>query len=170
MLNRLISPYILRFFALVFAQVFILDEVYLGMELHPVIYLLFPLTMPPGEDKFKILLSSFTMALLIDIFLDTLGLHSSAMLLMILLRPIGLKSIRIKTLDINEEITIQKIPILSFSLYILTFTLVHQIYYIILSNLNIGAIVQWKYIFLNTILSSLIMVLIHIIFTKKNKR
>jgi hypothetical protein len=92
------------------------------------------------------------------------------MLLMILLRPIGLKSIRIKTLDINEEITIQKIPILSFSLYILTFTLVHQIYYIILSNLNIGAIVQWKYIFLNTILSSLIMVLIHIIFTKKNKR
>ena len=81
------AKYVVQFIVLILAQVLIFNNIELSGFINPYIYVLFVLLIPFTTPKLVLLLSSFTMGLIIDLFMGTPGVHSSATLLMAFSRP-----------------------------------------------------------------------------------
>lgn len=84
---RMLFKYLMQFAVLVLAQVLIFNNIDFSGYINPYIYILFVLLLPFNTPKLIFLLSSFTLGLLIDLFMGTPGVHSSATLLMAFSRP-----------------------------------------------------------------------------------
>ncbi len=67
-------------------QVLILNNIYLFDEINPYFYVLFILLLPFETPKWAILMLSFLLGLTIDIYSDSLGLHTSATVLLAFVR------------------------------------------------------------------------------------
>lgn len=78
---------ILRFIALLLVQVLILNNVEIGGYINPYVYILFIILLPFETPAWIILILAFLMGLLVDIFGETLGMHTSATVFMAFLRP-----------------------------------------------------------------------------------
>ncbi|MEB2776195.1 rod shape-determining protein MreD [Algoriphagus sp. D3-2-R+10] len=74
-------------------QILLLKNVALFGVAFCFIYLLAILTFPINMRSFSLILISFGLGLLIDVFYDTLGLHAAAATLLAFLRPYWLKAI-----------------------------------------------------------------------------
>jgi hypothetical protein len=83
----------LRFITLVLFQVLILNHVELGGYLNPFLYVLFILMLPFETPEWLVLLLGFVLGLVVDMFTDTLGMHTSATVFMAFLRKYVLKVI-----------------------------------------------------------------------------
>jgi len=66
-----------RFFLLLILQLFVLNNIQLSGYVNPYLYILFIMTLPFEAPIWIVLLSSFSMGILIDMFNDTGGLHAS---------------------------------------------------------------------------------------------
>lgn len=88
-----IPRYILNFFVLVLLQVLILNNIQLGGFINPYVYILFILILPFETPKWLLLVLGFLLGFSIDLFTNTLGMHSSATIFMAFLRPYVLKII-----------------------------------------------------------------------------
>jgi cell shape-determining protein MreD len=84
---RLVLRNIFRFFVLVLIQVLLLDNVMLGGYLNPYFYILFILLLPFETPRWLILVSGFLLGLSIDLFSNTLGMHTAATVFIAFLRP-----------------------------------------------------------------------------------
>lgn len=82
-----IIGYLLRFAALVFVQVMILNNVHLHGLFNPYIYPLFILLLPFEMPTLLVLVVGFLCGLVIDFYSSSLGLHAAATTLMAFLRP-----------------------------------------------------------------------------------
>jgi rod shape-determining protein MreD len=78
---------IIRFFLLVLVQVFIFNNIELSGYLNPYVYVLFILLLPFETPAWLTLLSGFLLGLSIDIFSETLGMHTAATVFMAFMRP-----------------------------------------------------------------------------------
>jgi hypothetical protein len=78
---------ILRFLILILAQILIFNNIQFSGYINPYIYILFIILMPFETPKWMLLVSAFLLGLTIDIFSDTLGMHTIATLFMAFLRP-----------------------------------------------------------------------------------
>lgn len=78
---------IIRFIALVVAQVLIVNHIRLGGYVHPYIYLIFVMLLPINMPGWQLLFSGFGIGLAIDLFMGTLGMHAGATTLMAFCRP-----------------------------------------------------------------------------------
>ena len=78
---------IVRFIVLILAQILIFNNIQFSGYLVPYIYVLFILLMPFETPKWMLLVSALLLGLSIDIFSDTLGMHSIATVFMAFLRP-----------------------------------------------------------------------------------
>jgi hypothetical protein len=85
---------ITRFFVLLLLQVFVLNEVNLGVYLNIYLYVLFMLLLPVETPGWLILPLGFAMGLFIDINLNTAGLHTSALTFTAFARPTVLKLLK----------------------------------------------------------------------------
>ncbi len=94
---------LLRFILLVAVQVLILNHLQLGSLWHPMIYILFVLTLPFNTPGWLLLLLSFCLGISIDMFTQTLGIHTTATVLTAYLRPSVLRLISTKD---NEQMNI----------------------------------------------------------------
>ncbi len=90
---KLIPRYIIYFFVLVLIQVLILNNIQLGGYINPYVYVLFILVLPFETPKWLLLVIGFLLGFTIDSFANTIGMHSSATVLMAFLRPYVLKLI-----------------------------------------------------------------------------
>jgi len=101
MSNTLIKN-ILYFIGLFLLQVLVFNNIQLGNYIHPIIYVLFILTMPFKTPKWQLMLCGFAMGIAIDIFNGTPGLNAAATVLMAYLRPfiIGLTT---RKSDVEEK-------------------------------------------------------------------
>ena len=70
---------ILRFIFLILLQVFILDNIQFMGYINPMIYVLFILSLPVRFPKWALLILAFIMGLIIDVFSNTAGMHSFAL-------------------------------------------------------------------------------------------
>jgi len=84
---RLLAQNIIRFIILVLIQVLIFDNVMLNGFFNPYIYILFILLMPFETPRWLLLVSGFLMGLSIDLFSNTLGMHTAATVFIAFLRP-----------------------------------------------------------------------------------
>lgn len=84
------------FITVTLVQVLILSQIQLSGYINPYFYLLFILLMPVSTPRYAVLLFSFFLGLVVDIFSDTLGLHASATVLLGFFRSpvINLLSVR----------------------------------------------------------------------------
>jgi rod shape-determining protein MreD len=84
---------IIRFVLLVLFQVLIFNNIELGGYLNPCIYTLFIILLPFETPSWLVLLSGFFIGLSVDIFSETLGMHTAATVFMAYLRPMALSMV-----------------------------------------------------------------------------
>jgi rod shape-determining protein MreD len=84
---REFGKYLLQFVVLILAQLLIFNNIEFSGYINPYIYVLFVLLLPFKTPNFILLMSSFTLGLVVDLFMGTPGVHSSATLLMAFSRP-----------------------------------------------------------------------------------
>lgn len=84
---------IFQFIIIVLLQVLVLNQIQFSEFITPYIYVLFILILPFDINKILFLILAFFTGITIDIFTNTPGLHTSAIVLMAFCRPYVLKSI-----------------------------------------------------------------------------
>lgn len=84
---RIVLRNIFRFFVLILIQVLLMDNVMLNGYLNPYIYVLFILLLPFETPKWLSLIIGFLLGLSIDLFSNTLGMHTAATVFMAFMRP-----------------------------------------------------------------------------------
>jgi len=85
-MNKIFSR-ILLFALLTLVQVFILNKIHLFGYATPFLYLYFILTLKQDLSRNKLMLWSFAIGLVVDIFSNTFGIHAAACTLIAFLRP-----------------------------------------------------------------------------------
>lgn len=125
---RLIARNIVRFIILVLIQVLVFDNIMLNGFFNPYIYILFILLMPFETPRWLLLLAGFLMGLSIDLFSNTLGMHTAATVLIAFVRPwvLGILAPR----DGYESDTYPRIHYYSlrwFAAYALIITFLHHL-------------------------------------------
>ncbi|MBN1118349.1 MAG: rod shape-determining protein MreD [Bacteroidales bacterium] len=81
---------IIRFLVLIVAQIFIFNNIELGGYLNPYVYIIFILLLPFETPGWLLLILSFLLGFSVDIFSETLGMHTAASVFMAYLRPMAL--------------------------------------------------------------------------------
>jgi rod shape-determining protein MreD len=161
---RLITLNILRFFALILLQVFVINQINLGFlntYISAVVYISFLLTFPTKVSKYFTLLVAFLLGIVIDIFLNTNGIHASACVLLAFVRPYLLERIQTDSpISEIQELTVFTEDLQKYILY--TFILVFCFFFwlFILENFSFNNIFS---VFLKTILSTLVSTILIII-------
>lgn len=84
---RLFARNIVRFFVVVLLQVLVLDNINLGGYMNPLFYIIFILLMPFETPKWMILAGGFLLGLSVDLFSNTLGMHTAATVFIAFTRP-----------------------------------------------------------------------------------
>jgi hypothetical protein len=79
---RVFAKYFLYFVVLILAQLLVFNNIELSGYINPYVYVLFILLLPFTTPKLVLLLSAFLLGLIIDLFMGTPGVHSSACVLM----------------------------------------------------------------------------------------
>lgn len=87
----IIQRNIIRFFVLALVQVLIFNNINMGGYLNPYIYILFIILMPFETPRVFLLVTAFLLGFIVDVFTNTLGVHSGASVLTAFLRPFVLQ-------------------------------------------------------------------------------
>jgi rod shape-determining protein MreD len=84
---RDLGKYIIYFVVLILLQLLVFNNIEFSGYINPYIYILFILLLPFTTPRLVLLLSAFILGLIIDLFMGTPGVHSSATVLMAFSRP-----------------------------------------------------------------------------------
>ncbi|MBN1159549.1 MAG: rod shape-determining protein MreD [Bacteroidales bacterium] len=85
---KAVQKYLLLFLILIAAQLLAFDNIEFSGYINPYVYILFVLLLPFEIPRALLLLLAFALGLIIDLFLGTPGVHSSATVLMAFMRPV----------------------------------------------------------------------------------
>lgn len=124
--NSLINS--IRFVVFLFLQLLIFNNINLLGYLNPYPYVLFILLYPVNSNKSVLLLASFAMGILLDMFCNSGGIHAMASLILAYIRPSLFKfafglSYEYQTVKIADKITPERITLLLFAIFIHHFVL-----------------------------------------------
>lgn len=90
---RILSKYTVMFISLVLIQVLIFNQVQFSGFFNPYIYILFIILLPLSTPRYAILILAFLLGLIIDIFSNSLGIHSAATVFIAYVRPLVIRLI-----------------------------------------------------------------------------
>ena len=118
----------LRFVVFLLLQLLIFNNINLFGYLNPYPYILFILLYPVNNNKSILLLGSFTLGILLDMFCNTGGIHTIASLFLAYIRPTLLKfafglSYEYQTVKIADKISPERITLLLLAIFIHHFVL-----------------------------------------------
>ena len=151
----------------IFIQVFILNNIQFNGYINPYYYLIFILHLNPKTSKIGILLWSFILGGIIDIFSYSYGLHAFASVFIAYTKIIWTSQLKIRK-DTDEAIQINQFPIAKFTIFAFYMVLIHHFILFFLESFSLYDIF---YVLKTTMLSSiftLILLIIHkIIIIKK---
>lgn len=168
-MNNVIATNTIRFFVLLLAQVVICNNINFFGFINPYIYIIFIFLFPIRENRLILLLVSFLLGMMVDMFSDSGGVHAAAAVSLAYARPILLKT-SFGTLYEHQSIKFSNTEIGSLITYITFGTLLHHF---ILFSLEIFNITDILLILKNTLFSSiftiLVSVLIIILFSRNRK-
>ncbi|MHC1702520.1 MAG: rod shape-determining protein MreD [Tenuifilaceae bacterium] len=126
-MSKTIIRYSIIFIVLMALQLLVLNNIRLGGYINPYVYVFFIMLLPFEIPGFLLLLLGFLTGLTIDAFSGTLGMHSSATLLLAFLRPTILKSISTReSSDKSGGLTFASSEIMWFIKYTLLMVFVHH--------------------------------------------
>lgn len=158
-MNSTLLLNIARFLLLLAAQILIFNEMDFYGYINPYPYILFILLYPVNGNKFGLLLASFFLGIVMDMFCDSGGVHAAACVVLAYVRPTFFKfsfgvSYEYQTVRINDKLTPERFSFLLIS--VLT-------HHIILFSLEIFKFSFILNILLRTLLSSVFTLILCII-------
>lgn len=168
--SKLIINNTLRFVLLIAFQVLVLNNVYLGVDVSPVVYILFILMLPTNCNKMLLLILSFVAGLCVDMFSNSLGFHTFAATFVGLLRIVFAN--RIITQDDREIETpsIRTADMKQFSFYTIILTAIYNFIYLMLVSFDMSEIFHVLFLTLvNTLVTYVIILMLQVLFTRKRE-
>lgn len=121
-----IIKYFLMFIGLVAVQVLFLNQIQFSGFVNPYIYVLFIMLLPLSAPRYAVLLLSFFMGLVIDIFSNSLGIHTFASVLIAYLRPMIIRVITNREEDMSDYPGLTQTGFLWFMGYTAIMVLIHH--------------------------------------------
>lgn len=171
MMNNLVIRNALRFVGLVLLQALFLKNVNLFGIVNPIVYPMFVLLLPFSMRRWQLLVLGFLTGLTVDLFTGTYGMHAAATTLLAFIRPflITVISSGKSELDVEPNIRIQGTG--WFFLYVSIACLFHHLCYFFV---EIGTFYNPLYTIakalLSTLASTIIIILLEIVFRRAKKR
>lgn len=164
-----VSKYVLWFVGLIFLQVVVLSHMNLSKWIFPFGYLFFFLYVEKQMAKWLILLLGFTMGLMIDMFLDTHGLHTFATTLIAYLRPYVLAPLAPRdSVSENIEPTFRNLGLNKYLAYAGIIVFVHHFLIFYIDEFSIDSFFSTLLqVILSSIASLLVILSLQLIFIKK---
>lgn len=117
---------IFRFLLLLGLQILVLNKIQLSVYLNPFLYVLFILSLPVETPRGLVLILAFLTGLTVDMFSDTLGMHTIACLFMGALRPGLIKIISPREGSDYFKPSLQYLGLPKYLLYAGTLVFVHH--------------------------------------------
>jgi len=116
-----------RYILVMLLQVLLFDQLQLWGACHPYIYLLcllmMPITLPPIAD----MLIGAGIGLIMDMFCNSLGVHTASCILIMFLRPYLIGAILNDKDRLNEQVSLRSIGMEAFIKYVVILVLVHHL-------------------------------------------
>lgn len=168
-MNNVTASNSIRFVLLLLAQVIICNNINFLGYINPYIYILFIFLFPIRENRMILLLTSFLLGMLIDVFSDSGGVHAAAAVTLAYIRPVLLKS-SFGMLYEHQSVKFSNTEPGSLITYLLLGTLMHHLVLFSLEIFNISSILL---ILKKTLFSSIftiILSLVIIILFSRNKK
>ena len=146
-----------RYILVMVLQVLLFDQLQLWGACHPYIYLLcllmMPITLPPIAD----MLIGGIIGLIMDMFCNSLGVHTASCILIMFLRPYLLGVILNDKDRLNEQVSLRSIGMEAFIKYVVIMVVVH--------HLTVFSLAAWSwyhigFVLLETVVSSVITILV----------
>jgi rod shape-determining protein MreD len=171
-MSRAIIINIIRFFVLVFMQVFLLKNVTLYNLSTPYLYILFILLLPFETPNIVLFALSFILGLTIDAFYDTPGLHAASCVILAFVRILFISiTVQKDGFDNEPEPTMSNMGFRWFFTYALILTLFHHFF---LFNLEVFRFSEIPYTLSRFVLSSIftvfLMLLVGFLFYRRKER
>ena len=168
-MNNTTGLHILRFIGLLLVQVIICNNINFFGYINPYIYIIFILLFPIRDSRLTLLLISFLLGMLVDMFSDSGGVHAAAAVSLAYVRPILLKTsfgmlyehqtIKFSTTEIGNIIT-----------YVTLGTLIHHFILFSLEIFNISNILLiLKKTLFSSIFTIILSILIIVLFSRNRK-
>jgi|TARA_B110000914_G_scaffold112319_1_gene98326 hypothetical protein len=165
-MNKKIIKYIFMLPIYLIIQIYILNEILFASYINPYIYLIILIIMPYKIPKWFLLFYAFIIGFLIDLFSGTLGIHSSACLILVLLKsPISKITIPHNIIEETDELVMQKIGAKSFILFSFILVLIHHTILFILEHVALDFQILMK-IIASTIITTIIISITQLFFFK----
>jgi len=171
-MSRAIIINLIRFFVLVFMQVFLLKNITLYNLSTPYLYILFILLLPFEMPNIILFALAFILGLTIDAFYDTPGLHAASCVILAFVRILFISiTVQKEGFDNEPEPTMSNMGFRWFFTYALILTLFHHFF---LFNLEVFRFSEIPYTLSRFVLSSIftvfLMLLIGFLFYRRKER
>jgi len=165
-MNKKLLGNIARFVLLALAQVFIFNNIQVIGYINPQVYVLFILMLPFEISGFWLLTMAFMMGLSIDFFQHTPGMHAAASVVLAFLRPGVIRLVGKKDdLEPWQYPNIRDSGTMWFLAYTLILVFLHHLFLFYLEVARFSEFFQTLLkVLINTVLTSLIIMLIQFLF------
>lgn len=169
---RLVITNGLRFIVLVLFQVLVLNHIELHNTINPFLYVLFILLLPLNIPVWALLILAFALGIVVDMFSNTMGIHTAATVFMAYCRPFVLNTVTPRGGYEHEPVPgLKNMGVQWFITYSSVLVLLHHL---ILFNLEIFRLSEFFFTMLRVIASSVFTVVLILItqyfFTKGKER
>ncbi|HEY2583438.1 MAG TPA: rod shape-determining protein MreD [Mucilaginibacter sp.] len=160
-MNKSFAINVLRFFLVIFIQIFLLKNVTLYNLSTPYFYIIFILLLPFETPNLVLFGSSFLLGLTIDAFYDTPGLHAAACVVLAIVRVLFISiTVQKEGFDNEPEPTLSIMGFRWFFTYTIILTFIHHFF---LFSLEAFSFSELKYTIGRLIFSSMFTVFLIII-------
>ena len=142
-----------RYILVMLLQVLLLDQLQLWGACHPYVYILCLLMMPITLPHSVSMVIGAAVGLVMDIFCNSLGVHTAACILLMFIRPYLIGAIVNDKDRLNEQISLRAIGMEALIKYVVILVLIH--------HLTVFLLAAWSwahigFVLLETLVSSLI--------------
>lgn len=168
-MNNIIFLNSIRFIALILVQALILNNINFLGYINPYIYILFILLYPIKNNRMLFIFLSFLLGLVLDMFLDSGGVHAAASVTIAYIRPLFLKfsfgasydhqTVKFTNTEIGQRLT-----------YITLLVIIHHIILFSLEIFNVSQIILiLKKTLFSSIFTIILCVMLTTLFSRKSK-
>ena len=171
-MNNEIIKNIVRFILLLIAQIFVFNKINLGGYFNPYVYLMFIVLLPFETPRWLLLLSSFSLGFLVDIFTGSLGMNAATATFVAFLRP-SISSLLLPKRDKDSVILpgINFMGLPTFTLYTALIVFIHHFLLFFLESFRLSELGNIIFrVILSSFLTTLLIVILEMIFTSTKKR
>ncbi|GAA4279704.1 rod shape-determining protein MreD [Gaetbulibacter aestuarii] len=151
----------IRFIVLLLVQVIFFNNINFLGYINPYVYILFVAFYPVKSNRLLFMLTCFLLGLMVDMFLDTGGIHAAASVTVAYARPVILK-FAFGVMYENQKIKFSTLDIGSITVYIALLVLIHHF---VLFYLEIFSISKILLVLKKTLFSGIFTIFLSVIFT-----